>query len=80
MDDTLTPRQLEIYEWLQRFIANNGRSPTYSEMFKSIGRNSRGTIQLTIDALAEKGYITRKGRVLDIRLTNKRYLYPKGEV
>ncbi len=59
-DDTLTPAQKELYEWLSDYIAANHHSPSIRQMMQAMGLRSPAPIQSRLRHLQEKGWITWK--------------------
>jgi repressor LexA len=53
----LTPKQKNVLEFLQRFIAENGYSPSYQEIANAFGLSSRSTAQKYVERLREAGYL-----------------------
>jgi repressor LexA len=56
----LTPKQKNVLEFLQRFIQENGYSPSYQEMADAFGLKSRSTAQKYVERLRESGYLETK--------------------
>ena len=59
---SLSPRQLELLEFIQRACHEEHRMPSYREMAKALGVSAVGTIQDHINVLVEKGYLEKDGR------------------
>lgn len=53
----LTPKQKNVLEFLQRFIQENGYSPSYQEIANAFGLSSRSTAQKYVERLREAGYL-----------------------
>ena len=53
----LTPKQKNVLEFLQRFIQENGYSPSYQEIATNFGLSSRSTAQKYVERLKEAGYL-----------------------
>lgn len=53
----LTPKQKNVLEFLQRFIQENGYSPSYQEIATNFGLSSRSTAQKYVERLREAGYL-----------------------
>ncbi len=53
----LTPKQKNVLEFLQRFIQENGYSPSYQEIANAFGLSSRSTAQKYVERLKEAGYL-----------------------
>ena len=59
-DNSLTPAQKELYEWLADFISSNQHSPSIRQMMQAMGLRSPAPIQSRLKHLQEKGWITWK--------------------
>lgn len=59
----LTPRQLQIYEFLKDLIRNRGYGPTVREIGDHFGISSPNGVMCHLRALEKKGLITRVGRM-----------------
>ncbi|MBN8279876.1 MAG: transcriptional repressor LexA [Gammaproteobacteria bacterium] len=65
----LTPRQLEIFEFLQRFMSETGMPPTRADMARELGFRSANAAEEHLRALERKGVIELlPGRSRGIRL------------
>lgn len=64
----LTKRQESILEWIIAFVAENGLSPTISEMQRAFGIGWTRGVTVHLDALAKKGYISRSKLVRSIQV------------
>ncbi len=65
----LTPRQLEILDFIQRFIAETGMPPTRADMARELGFRSANAAEEHLRALARKGVLELlPGRSRGIRL------------
>lgn len=53
----LTPKQKNVLEFLQKFIQENGYSPSYQEIANAFGLASRSTAQKYVERLREAGYL-----------------------
>lgn len=53
----LTPKQKNVLEFLQKFIQDNGYSPSYQEIATHFGLASRSTAQKYVERLREAGYL-----------------------
>jgi len=67
---SLSPRQLELLDYIQETCHNEHRMPSYRDMAKALNVNAVGTIQDHVNVLVEKGYLEKEGRV--IRLAESR--------
>lgn len=67
----LTPRMLELRQFLSSFHDANGVMPTFREMADGIELRSVSNIYRLLDALEERGHIARlPNRARAIALTN----------
>ncbi len=55
----LTPRQVEVFNIIQRYISEHGESPTLNELKELIGATSVRSVTQYLEALEKKGLITR---------------------
>lgn len=72
----ITRRQSELYDFVSRFVSENGYSPSYEEIRKGLGLNSLATVHKHITNLEKKGLLTRdynRSRSIDL-------LPPKGRL
>jgi repressor LexA len=53
----LTPKQKNVLEFLQRFIQENGYSPSYQEIANEFGLSSRSTAQKYVERLRDAGFL-----------------------
>lgn len=68
-DNTLTPRQQEILEFIRTTLASEGRPPTRAEVCTAFGFRSPNAAESHLRALAAKGVIQlEEGRARGIRL------------
>ena len=56
-EDSLTPAQSELYEWLAEFIKIHQHSPSIRQMMQAMGLKSPAPIQSRLRHLQEKGWI-----------------------
>jgi repressor LexA len=69
MKAELTPRQLEIYEFICRFSKEHGHSPTQNEIAIAFKFSTPIGAQSHLSAIEKKGYITRAaGKPRTIRI------------
>ena len=54
----LTPRQLDLLEYLQDYIAREGHAPTYGQMSLDL-KTSRAFAHKLVSGLIERGYARR---------------------
>ena len=53
----MNERHKQIYEYIEKFIAENNYSPTVREIGNAVGRSS-STVHGHLDRMRDKGYIT----------------------
>src|SRR3974377_2523922 len=72
----ITRRQHEVYDFISRFIAEHGYSPSYEEIKEGLNLNSLATVHKHITTLEKKSLLTRdynRSRSIDL-------LPPKGKL
>jgi len=72
----ITRRQHEVYDFISRFIAEHGYSPSYEEIKEGLNLNSLATVHKHITNLEKKSLLTRdynRSRSIDL-------LPPKGKL
>ncbi len=72
----ITRRQREVYDFISRFVAENGYSPSFDEIGRGLNLNSLATVHKHITNLERKGLLTRdynRSRSIDL-------LPPKGRL
>ena len=72
----ITRRQREVYDFISRFVAENGYSPSFEEIRKGMKLNSLATVHKHVTNLEKKELLTRgynKSRSIDL-------LPPKGRL
>ncbi len=72
----ITRRQREVYDFISRFVSENGYSPSFEEIGKGLDLNSLATVHKHITNLEKKGLLTRdynRSRSIDL-------LPPKGRL
>jgi repressor LexA len=72
----ITRRQHELYDFLSRFVAEKGYSPSYEEIKEGMGLSSLATVHKHVTNLEKKGLLTRdynRSRSIDL-------LPPKGKL
>lgn len=68
----LTRSQASVLRFIERHIAKNGFSPSYDEIAAGSGLASRGSVNRTITALADRGFITfHPGRSRSIAIVSQ---------
>lgn len=58
----LTPKQAATLRWLRDHFAVHGASPTFDDIRRGMGATSLGEVSRRLNALRERGYITRQPR------------------
>lgn len=56
---SLSPKQVRIYDFIRKYIASNGESPTISEIGRQFQMTSSASIHAQIVKLERAGMITR---------------------
>src|SRR5215472_8892019 len=72
----LTRRQKQVYDFLARFVEENGYSPSFEEIGEGLGLSSLATVHKHISNLEKKGLLQRdynRSRSIDL-------LKPKGKM
>ncbi len=72
----ITRRQHELYDFISRFVAENGYSPSFEEIKIGMGLNSLATVHKHVTNLETKGLLTRdynRSRSIDL-------VPPKGKL
>ena len=72
----ITRRQRQIYDFISRFVAENGYSPSFDEIGKGMKLSSLATVHKHITNLEKKGLLTRdynRSRSIDL-------IPPKGRL
>ena len=72
----ITRRQHEVYDFISRFVAEHGYSPSFEEIGKGLDLTSLATVHKHISNLEKKGLLTRdynRSRSIDL-------LPPKGKL
>ena len=72
----ITRRQRQVYDFISRFVAENGYSPSFEEIGKGMELSSLATVHKHISNLEKKGLLTRdynRSRSIDL-------LPPKGRL
>lgn len=71
MDD-LTPRKRKVLDWIENYIDQHHRSPTYEEIAIGLNYKSKDTVTHHLVALQTAGYLTfQKRSARSIRLLTK---------
>lgn len=69
---SLTPRMKDTLDYIVEFQVEKGYSPTFREIADGIGVSSTSRVQVLVNALKDRGYIsTRAGgrRMIDVLRT-----------
>jgi repressor LexA len=72
----ITRRQRELYDFISRFVAEKGYSPSFEEIAEGLGLNSLATVHKHVSNLEKKGLLTRdynRSRSIDL-------VAPKGKL
>jgi repressor LexA len=68
----MTKLQRQLYDFVKEFLAQNGFSPSYSEISNHLGIKSKGGVHRLVTALSDRGFIEyRYGRARSITITNR---------
>jgi len=54
---TMTPRQKNVYEFIEKFIAEKGYGPSYVEIKRAIGLRSKSGVHRMVHGLIERGVL-----------------------
>jgi repressor LexA len=83
METGLTPKQMQILEWIESYLRNRHTMPSRREIASGLGLSSPATIQQHIEALEKKGYLKRGGeresRALQWTARSKRLFSSQSE-
>ena len=77
--EELTKRQEDTLKVIKKFIADHGYPPTVREIGKILNLSSPATIQVHLNCLADKGYISKgdnRNRTIELKVENE---YTKKE-
>ena len=72
--EELTKRQEDTLKVIKKFIAKHGYPPTVREIGDMLNLSSPATIQVHLNCLAEKGYISKGGnrnRTIELKVENE---------
>ena len=72
----ITRRQRQVYDYISRFVAEHGYSPSFEEIGKGLELSSLATVHKHITNLEKKGLLTRdynRSRSIDV-------LPPRGKL
>ncbi len=68
-EDSLTPAQQQLYDWLADYIGTHHHSPSIRQMMQAMGLRSPAPIQSRLRHLQEKGWITwQEGQARTLQL------------
>ena len=70
----LTPRQIQILEYIRDHIREKGYPPTIRDIGKKVGLRSLRGVTNNLEKLEEAGFIQRESRTRAIRITDPAYL------
>lgn len=59
MDQKLSKRQQQVYDFIEAYIKEKGFGPTVREIGDALQLSSPSTVHVHLKTLEEKGYITR---------------------
>ncbi len=70
----MTPRQVQLIDFLRDYIGSRGSSPSFQEMAAAIGVSSKARVFRLLNALEDQGLVRRvRGRVRSIELVTERH-------
>jgi repressor LexA len=55
----LTPRQKQVLDYVARYTAEKGFSPSYSEIMAACGWKSKSNVSRVVDALVARGHLNK---------------------
>ena len=68
----MTPKMLNVLNFIKKYSKKNKYNPTYEEMKNSVGDKSKNSITVLIDKLVARGELTKiKGYRRNIELNGK---------
>lgn len=69
---SLTPRQVELYDYIKEFMQAHRYAPSYREIAAHFGYHSVGAVHKQIQALKNKGFVdSQKGEVRSLSIAEK---------
>lgn len=72
VENQLSPKQAEILEFIEGYLAQDGRPPTLRDIAHHFGYGAVGTVQDHVRALIHKGYLQKEaGRARGLRLAHR---------
>lgn len=57
-----TKKQRQLLEYIDRFIAQNGYSPSYREIMQGLNYTSVATVALHVSSLIQRGHLRKRDR------------------
>ncbi len=73
----MTKLQKQVLDFIKKFLAENGHSPSYSEIAAFMGVASKGSVHRIVCALSDRGFIQyRYGRARSIVVVNRDIVPP----
>ena len=57
-----TKKQRQLLEYIDRFIAQNGYSPSYREIMQGLNYTSVATVALHVNSLIKRGHLRKRDR------------------
>lgn len=71
-DIRLTPRQLQIFEYVKTRLETDGVPPTIREIGEAVGLRSSSTVHIHLEAIKAKGYLEQgPGQFRSLRLVQR---------
>lgn len=77
---SLTPRQKEVFDFVQSFLAEKGYPPTHAELMQHFRWKSPGTVQDLLKALVRRGYLQKDWKTANSLKITKNNLPLLGRV
>lgn len=72
----LSPREQDTYDFIVKFIREQGHAPLLTEIGEGLGISSKGVVHRYISALEEAGMIEKTGRHRGIRIIAQEEVAP----
>ncbi len=57
LNNALTPRQRQVYEFMLSYQEKNGQPPTYREIREGVGMNGDNDVRVSLKYLSRKGVV-----------------------
>lgn len=73
----MTPRQHDLMDFIDRYVAENGASPSFQEMQEALGLGSKSGVHRILERLTERNLINRlpgKSRSIVINRETARFV------